>query len=721
MDTVRCCCTLFLFTYLLCVDGLDLQVVTVATEETDGFKRFMNSAKYYDIPVEVVGMGQKWRGGDIQRYPGGGFKINLLKPVVEQWKDREDLLVMFVDSYDVLFAASSEAIIQKFLDFNSKAVFSAEQFCWPDQKLASSYPKVGLGKRFLCSGGYIGYAPVIHALLNNNDIKDTDDDQLYYTKIFLNQNDHGIRLDHRSHIFQNLNGAEDEVELKVSENDTYVYNTFYNTRSAIYHGNGASKIFLNYLGNYIPNQWNQENGCVHCSQDNIELPSDRDTWPTVFLALFVETPTPFLPQVLEKIQRLDYPTQRMSVWIHNQDNYHEAMFGEWIKDIRSIYSNVHYVSSREEISEADARRTAMETCISSNNCDYYFAVDSLAVFDESNTLKELIALNKSVVSPLLTRHQKMWSNFWGAIGPDGFYGRSRDYNDIVKRSIIGVWNVPLISVAILFNGDWLQRNSDNLPQYHSREYDPDMAFCQWMRDNGHFMYVSNLHEYGHLISPDNYETHHLHNDLYNIFENRLEWEQKYLHENYSRNTDPDTQLLQPCTDVYRFPLVSSSYTKEIIEELEHYGKWSNGDYDDPRLDGGYENVPTRDIHMNQIGFEEQWLNILVTYIVPLQIKVYPGYYSTGTALMNFVVKYNPKGQPDLRPHHDSATFTINVALTQPGTDYEGGGCRFIRQNCSVIDTKLGWALMHPGRLTHYHEGLPTTRGTRYIMVSFVDP
>lgn len=60
----------------------------------------------------------------------------------------------------------------------------------------------------------------------------------------------------------------------------------------------------------------------------------------------------------------------------------------------------------------------------------------------------------------------------------------------------------------------------------------------------------------------------------------------------------------------------------------------------------------------------------------------------------------------------------------------------MRQNCSVIDTKLGWALMHPGRLTHYHEGLPTTSGepetmklmifyyllgTRYIMVSFVDP
>ena len=52
---------------------------------------------------------------------------------------------------------------------------------------------------------------------------------------------------------------------------------------------------------------------------------------------------------------------------------------------------------------------------------------------------------------------------------------------------------------------------------------------------------------------------------------------------------------------------------------------------------------------------------------------------------------------------------------------QGGGCRFLRYNCSVVDTRLGWALMHPGRLTHYHEGLPLVNGTRYIMVSFVDP
>ncbi|RCN24243.1 hypothetical protein ANCCAN_30065 [Ancylostoma caninum] len=48
----------------------------------------------------------------------------------------------------------------------------------------------------------------------------------------------------------------------------------------------------------------------------------------------------------------------------------------------------------------------------------------------------------------------------------------------------------------------------------------------------------------------------------------------------------------------------------MIEEMEHYGKWSDGSNKvgdtagirDDRLAGGYENVPTRDIHMNQVCY-----------------------------------------------------------------------------------------------------------------------
>jgi hypothetical protein len=47
---------------------------------------------------------------------------------------------------------------------------------------------------------------------------------------------------------------------------------------------------------------------------------------------------------------------------------------------------------------------------------------------------------------------------------------------------------------------------------------------------------------------------------------------------------------------------------------------------DPRLDGGYENVPTRDIHMKQVGLEAHWLEVLRLYVRPLQELVFTGYF-----------------------------------------------------------------------------------------------
>ena len=88
--------------------------------------------------------------------------------------------------------------------------------------------------------------------------------------------------------------------------------------------------------------------------------------------------------------------------------------------------------------------------------------------------------------------------------------------------------------------------------------------------------------------------------------------------------------------------------------------------------------------------------------------------------LSFVVRYRAGEQDRLMPHHDASIYTINIALNRVCVDYEGGGCRFIRYNCSVTETRKGWSFIHPGRLTHYHEGLRVTKGTRYILVSFVD-
>ena len=44
------------------------------------------------------------------------------------------------------------------------------------------------------------------------------------------------------------------------------------------------------------------------------------------------------------------------------------------------------------------------------------------------------------------------------------------------------------------------------------------------------------------------------------------------------------------------------------------------------MEGGYENVPTRDIHMNQVNFDKQFLNIIDEYVAPMQEKVFTGFY-----------------------------------------------------------------------------------------------
>ena len=42
-------------------------------------------------------MGVEWQGGDVIKFPGGGHKVNLLRPIVEKWKNEANTVVMFVD------------------------------------------------------------------------------------------------------------------------------------------------------------------------------------------------------------------------------------------------------------------------------------------------------------------------------------------------------------------------------------------------------------------------------------------------------------------------------------------------------------------------------------------------------------------------------------------------------------------------------------------------
>ncbi|XP_054893141.1 procollagen-lysine,2-oxoglutarate 5-dioxygenase 2 isoform X2 [Poeciliopsis prolifica] len=699
-----------------------LVVLTVATKETDGFQRFMQSANYFNYTVKVLGMGETWKGGDVGRSIGGGQKVRLLKEAMENLAAQEDLVILFVDSYDLIFAGGPEEILRKFQQANHKVLFAAEGQIWPDKRLAEKYPLVRSGKRYLNSGGIIGYAPYVNKIVSQWDLHDNDDDQLFYTKIYLDplkRESLNMTLDHKCQIFQNLNGAVDEVLLKFGTDRVRVRNTAYNSLPVVVHGNGNTKMYLNYLGNYVPNAWNYEQGCSHCDDDLLDL-SQLHEYPDVLVGVFIEQPTPFLPEFFQRLLTLDYPKDKLKLFVHNNEVYHEKHIQRFWEENRDVFKSFKVVGPEENLSQGEARNMGMDLCRKDASCGYYFSIDSDVMLTNQQTLKLLIEQNRKVIGPLVTRHGKLWSNFWGALSLDGYYARSEDYVDIVQRKRVGVWNIPYMAHIYLIKGTVLRNELKERNHFVLEKLDPDMALCRNSREMGVFMYITNRQEFGRLISTANYNVSRYNNDLWQIFENHVDWKEKYIHPNYTQ-IFTENQLEEPCPDVFWFPVLSEKACDEIVEEMEHYGLWSGGKHEDKRIAGGYETVPTDDIHMKQIGFDKEWLHFLREFISPVTLKVFSGYYTKGYALMNFVVKYTPHRQAFLRPHHDSSTFTINIALNNKDTDFQGGGCRFHRYNCSIESPRKGWSFMHPGRLTHLHEGLPTTNGTRYIAVSFVDP
>ena len=140
--------------------------------------------------------------------------------------------------------------------------------------------------------------------------------------------------------------------------------------------------------------------------------------------------------------------------------------------------------------------------------------------------------------------------------------------------------VYLINASLIkpdFSNDLMEDHfSPSFKLKDSQELDPDMAFCKSLRDNGIFMFVSNLDDYGHLVNRDTYDVTRKHPDFYEIYANQKDWQAKYIHENYSKLLDDEFQIEKACPDVYWFPVVTPTYCKHLIEIMENFGQWSNG-------------------------------------------------------------------------------------------------------------------------------------------------
>ncbi|XP_071656229.1 multifunctional procollagen lysine hydroxylase and glycosyltransferase LH3 isoform X2 [Patagioenas fasciata] len=650
-----------------------LLVLTVATEATDGYERFLRSAKRFNYSVQTLGLGQAWRGGDVAHTVGGGQKVRWLKSAMAPLRTRQDLLVLFVDSYDVVFAGGPRELLEQFWGAGGGGggvgvLFSAEGFCWPQEELAASYPPPPAGgKAFLNSGGFLGFAPAVWRLVERWRFRDDDDDQLFYTRLYLNphiRDELGLALDHHSRIFQNLNGALDEVVLKFQPGGVRVRNVVTDSLPMVIHGNGPTKLQLNYLGNYVPSGWSYEGGCGDC---------DLDLRPLEGVPV---------PQLLSQVTAL------------------------WPRLLRH-FASAQLVGPQEGLGGDAARDMGMSLCRRDPQCQHYLSLDGDVTLSHPGTLRALLRQNRKVLAPLLSRPGQLWSNFWGALSPDGYYARSQDYVDIVQGKRRGVWNVPYISHAYLVSGAALRGPLGDGAVFTRPDTDPDMAFCRHARQRGLFLHVTNREEFGHLLVTSGYNSSRRHPDLWELPRNPRDWEDKYLHQNYSRIFQ-ENLYQEPCPDVYQFPFFSEEFCQELLDEVEDYGKWSQDHHE-----GGAQAVA-----LGLLGLEPVWLGALRRFLTPVTRKFFPGYQPKGRAVLSDVIRYGPRpSAPPTPARGPAATISLSLSLSPP----QGGGWHFPRYNCGVPAPPPGWALLHPGRLTHPRHLLSTPGGTHHVLLTLLDP
>jgi hypothetical protein len=193
-------------------------------------------------------------------------------------------------------------------------------------------------KRFLNSGGFMGYASDIYEMITSED--EIKDPQLFFTKLFLKEGSkRSMVLDKRANIFMNIHGAVDELAIPADGEDVYVKNVWTDSVPTVIHGNGPAKKVLSYLSNYIAHTWSPITGCLQSKENTNDITKNDDVrtnipclifqfplfffiqllkWPMVYIGLFIEYPTPFLREYFEKIQKITYPKQRIGMFIHNQ-------------------------------------------------------------------------------------------------------------------------------------------------------------------------------------------------------------------------------------------------------------------------------------------------------------------------------------------------------------------------------------------------------------------
>ena len=171
------------------------------------------------------------------------------------------------------------------------------------------------------------------------------------------------------------------------------------------------------------------------------------------------------------------------------------------------------------------------------------------------------------------------------------------------------------------------------------------------------------------------------------------------------NPDAKVHILRSSVDMYN---ISNWSPKNAIDAAEQHKFWSTGRHHlYPTTDQPAVDLPS--------GMGEVALNLATRVILPSIALAFDTPLQRLSFKDMFIAKYEPTGQPGLGKHTDGSAFSFNMLLSDPKLDFEGGGTWI--EPVGLVRPEMGEVLIHRGSILH--EGCPVTKGTRYVLVGFV--
>jgi hypothetical protein len=194
--------------------SMRLKVITVATHEPTGLQQLRKSMDRMGLDYVVLGIGEPWQGF--------GMKVIKTREYLRTLEGYTHFI--FVDAYDTLF-------LKPITEYEGGIVFSTEKNCWPDYN--APYPVSTKVFRYLNSGCYIAPIDEYLALTDEYPINYADDDQRYFTNIYLRSGK--IKLDCDCKLFQSY-AFTDQNDLTILPNK--IINNHSQSEPAVIHFNG---------------------------------------------------------------------------------------------------------------------------------------------------------------------------------------------------------------------------------------------------------------------------------------------------------------------------------------------------------------------------------------------------------------------------------------------------------------------------------------------------